>query len=246
MFLSLLPISAVMPHDRNLLFVGLGTMPLLAQWISWISQKDWSKKLPLFRFASRFLVIGFITIHGVIAPITLPLAIPVPAKFQESITRASESLPSDQEIKKQQFMLVNPPNYLFFGSYVSNYREVNGMFNPIKCLTSGGSPLTLKRVNSHAIEFKAESRDLVHPGDRIFRTNKFRMHSGQKVELDDMTVEVLEVRDGIPSAVRFNFSAPLEDSSFAWFRWSNGIYIPFILPVIGEKVTIEGSTFTIG
>ena len=42
MFLSLLPICAVQPQDRNLLFVGLGAMGLLAQWIYWMIHTGWS------------------------------------------------------------------------------------------------------------------------------------------------------------------------------------------------------------
>ena len=44
MFLSLLPICAVIPvpADRNLLFVGLGAMGLLAQWIYWMIHTGWN------------------------------------------------------------------------------------------------------------------------------------------------------------------------------------------------------------
>jgi len=246
MILSVLPISSVIPHDRNLLFVGLGTMPLIAQWISWINQIDWSMKLPLWRFSSRFLMIAFIVIHAVIAPLSLPIAITVPAKIQDSIIRASESLPFDPELQNQEFVLINPPNWLFLDCYISHYRTVQGKLNPIRSLTSGGSTLTLKRVNARTVEIRAESENLIHFDDTIFKSKRFDMHPGQKIELDDMIVEVLEVKDGVASTVSFRFLISLEDSNLAWFRWNNDIYVPFILPAIGEEVTIEGAPFTIG
>ena len=51
---------------------------------------------------------------------------------------------------------------------------------------------------------------------------------------------------GVASAVSFRFLVPLENSILAWFRWNKGIYVPFTLPAIGEKVTIEGERFKIG
>ncbi len=246
MILSVLPISSVIPHDRNLIFVGLGTMPLIAQWISWVNQTGWSRKLPLWRFSSRFLIIVFIVIHAVIAPLTLPISIRVPAKIQDSIVRASESLPFDLELKNQEFVIVNPPNWLFLGCYISQHRTLQGKLNPIKSLTSGGSIMTLKRVDTHTVTIRAESENLIHSGDTIFRSKKFDMHPGQKVELDDMIVEVLEVKDGVASAARYQFAFPLEDPKLAWFRWHNGIYVPFTLPEIGEEVTIEEAPFILG
>ena len=246
MILSVLPISSVIPHDRNLIFVGLGTMPLIAQWISWVSQEDWSMKLPLWRFSGRFLMIVFVAIHAVIAPLTLPISIRVPAKIQDSIVRASKSLPFDPELQNQEFVLVNPPNALFFGYFVNHHRAVQGKLNPIRSLTSGGSTLTLKRIDAQTIEIRAESENLLYFDNSIVRTRKIDMPLGQKIELDDMIVEVLEVNDGVASAVSFRFLIPLEDSNLAWFRWNNGIYVPFILPAKGEEVTIEGDRFTIG
>jgi hypothetical protein len=246
MMLSLLPISSAIPHDRNLIFVGLGTMPLIAQWISWVNQIDWSMKLPLWRFSSRFLMISFIVIHALIVPLTLPIAITVPAKIQDSIVKASESLPFDPESQNQEYVLINPPNWLFLDSHIKHYRAVQGKLNPIRSLTSGGSTLTVKRVNARTVEIRVESENLIHFDENIFRNKKFDMQPGQKIELDDMIVEVLEVANGVASLVRFRFLVPLEDSNFAWFRWNDGIYVPFIMPAIGKKVTIEGAPFTIG
>jgi hypothetical protein len=246
MILAVLPISSVIPHDRNLIFVGLGTMPLIAQWISWVNQTDRSRKLPFWRLSSRFLMIVFIVFHAVIAPLILPISIGVPAKIQDSIVKASESLPFNPELKNQEFILVNPPNWLFLACYISHHRTLQGKGNPIKSLTSGGSIMRLKRVDTRTIKIQAESENLIHSGDTIFRSKKFDMHPGQKVVLDDMVVEVLEVKDGVASAASYRFARPLEDPNLAWFRWHNGIYVPFTLPEIGEEIIIEGVPFAIG
>jgi hypothetical protein len=53
MFLSLLPICAVQSQDRNLLFVGLGAMGLLAQWIYWVMHTGWNIPSRLWRFTQK-------------------------------------------------------------------------------------------------------------------------------------------------------------------------------------------------
>ncbi len=70
------------------------------------------------------------------------------------------------------------------------------------------------------------------------------MQPGQSVRLSDMSIEVLKVTDGLPSAATFRFSVSLNDSSLVWFRWEEGKYIPFNFPAVGETVTLEGARFT--
>jgi len=72
------------------------------------------------------------------------------------------------------------------------------------------------------------------------------MSGGQKVELKDMTIDVLEVEEGLPSAVKFRFSVPLEDASLVWFHWQDNGYVPFTPPAIGETINFEGARFTMG
>ena len=72
---------------------------------------------------------------------------------------------------------------------------------------------------------------------------EYAMQPGQIVRLNNAVVEVLEVRNGLPSKVQFIFSFPLDDPSFLWFRWVNGTYVPFTPPEIGEAVTIEGALY---
>lgn len=69
----------------------------------------------------------------------------------------------------------------------------------------------------------------------------FTMEPGQIVRLNNEVVEVLEVRNGLPSKAQFRFTFPLDDPGFLWLRWDNGTYIPFTPPEIGEEVTIEGA-----
>ncbi len=65
------------------------------------------------------------------------------------------------------------------------------------------------------------------------------MRVGERVELTGLGIEVLEVpANGDPTAARFEFDVPLEDSSLRWLRWREGRFEPFAPPPIGEETTL--------
>jgi hypothetical protein len=245
MLLSLLPICAVWPDDRNLLFVGLGAMGLLVQWFKWIYQIDWNLKSRLWRIATGILLVLFILIHAVIHPVSLPRSARAFALVYEQVKKASASLPSGQGNETQTFILVNNPTHFLFVYSVISHRFTRGELTPIIALTSGDHPLSFTRKDLHTIEIQAGSKSLTDL-DAFLISKEFTMQPGQIVRLSDMSIEVLEVNDGLPSAATFRFSVPLNDSSLVWFRWEEGKYIPFNLPAVGETVTIEGARFPMG
>ena len=245
MLLSLFPICAVWPDDRNLLFVGLGAMGLLAQWFNWIYQVDWNLKSRLWRIATRIVLVLFILIHAVIHPVSLPRSARALALVYEQVKKASASLPSGQENETQTFILVNNPTHFLFVYSVISHRFTRGELTPIIALTSGDHPLSFTRKDLHTIEIQAGSRSLTDL-DAFLISKEFTVQPGQIVRLSDISIEVLEVREGLPSAAVFRFSVPLEGSSLLWFRWQDGEYVPFPPPAIGETIAIERARFPMG
>jgi hypothetical protein len=79
--------------------------------------------------------------------------------------------------------------------------------------------------------------------EKFFRGEAFPMTLGQRVELTGVSLEVTALTDdGRPSQARIRFTVPLEDPSLAWLQWNweKGVYVPFILPAVGETVRIPG------
>ena len=242
MFLSLLPICAVIPGDRNLLFVGLGAMGLLAQWINWMIHTGWNVPSHFWRFASRIVIVIFILIHGLIHPILLPKASRGAALMDAGIKRAAESLPPDSKTESWTFILTNNPIYFFFVSSIIGQRVNQGQFTPFLVLSSGNHSVTYTRKDVYTIDVQSYNGSLTDLDNRLI-SKAYAMEPGQIVRLNNAVVKVLEVRNGLPSRVQFKFNFPLDDPSFLWFRWDSGIYVPFTPPEIGEEVTIEGSPF---
>jgi hypothetical protein len=105
----------------------------------------------------------------------------------------------------------------------------------------------MTRTDPYTIEVRSGNGSLTEYDLTFIKRNiNFSMQSGQIVKLNDIHIEILEIKDGLPSAARFRFALPLEDANLAWFYWDGNGYAPFPLPAIGENVTVEGARFTMG
>ena len=246
MFLSLLPICAVQPGDRNLLFVGLGSMGLLAQWIYWMVHTGRHvPSLPL-RVVTRIMLIIFVLIHGLINPVLLPGASRKIAMMDEKIKKASASLPSSLETEARMFVLINNPIHMFFvASVIQERMNQAGQFTHFLALSSGNHSVTYTRNDLYTMNVQSENGSLTDL-DNLHLGKEYAMQPGQIVRLNNTVVEVLEVRNGLPSKAQFRFKIPLEDPSLLWFSWKKDVYVPFIPPEIGEAVVIEATPLTMG
>jgi hypothetical protein len=243
MFLSLLPICAVVPGDRNLLFVGIGAMGLLAQWVYWMNQTGWKESSLPIRLVSRIMLIIFILIHVLINPILLSRSSVGIATMDQKIKNVSANLPPDPGTEQLTFIIANNPVYFFFVSRVQEERmNQGGQFTPFIALSSGNHSLIYTRKDLYTIDVQSENGSVTDLDNRPLG-KEYAMEPGQIVRLNNVVVEVLEVSNGLPSKVQFRFRFPLDDPSFLWFCWENGTYIPFTPPAIGESVTIKKSVY---
>ena len=244
MFLSLLPICAARPGSRNLLFVGLGAMGLLAHWICWMIYSGWSLPPPLWRITARVMLFIFILFHGLLHPILLPKASRAVALINEQNKRAGMHLPPLSETETRKFILINNPTSMF-GAGVMGQKMNEGQFAPFLLMSAGNQTLTCERKDLYIIEVQSEKGSLTDLDSHLL-SKEYAMQPGQVVRVGDVVIEVLEIRNGLPSRAQFRFKLPLEDPGLLWFRWENDAYIPFSPPEIGKRVTIEGACLPIG
>jgi len=193
--------------------------------------------------SARILVVMFVLIHAVIHPLSLPRSAQSVAHLYKQVEKVSASLPSGPEYDLRTLVMVNNPAYFFFVSSVISHRMSQGEFAMIKALASGVHPLALIRKDLYSIEIRAKTGSLTDMESFFIRSGRGSMRQGESVWLSDVTIEVLEVDDGLPTAATFRFSVPLEDPDLVWFRWQDGVYVPFTPPAVGETVTIEGARF---
>jgi len=243
MFLSLLPICAARPGARNLLFVGLGAMGLLAQWICWMINTGGSLPPRPWRIAARVMLFIFILFHSLLHPILLPKASSAVVLINEQSKKAGAYLPPPSETETRKFILINNPSFLF-GAGVMGQRMSEGQFAPYLLMSAGNHTLTCERKDSFIMEVLSEKGSLTDLDSHLLG-KEYAMQPGQIVRVGDVVIEVLEIRNSLPSRAQFRFKLPLENPSLLWLFWENDAYRSFSPPKVGEKVTIDGASLPI-
>lgn len=236
MVLAALPVAATFPSDRLLLFVGLGGSGLVASFLQ--AWWDGASTVAPTRGA-RALALAWIAIHGVLAPILLPLRTLTFAAMGQVVERPVRAVDPGAAT---DVVLVNPPTD-FIPGYVPVLRGAWGLPVPAhtRCLALGVRPVRIERTAGDTLLLTQEGGLLKTPLETLMRGPAHPMAAGARVELGGMTATVLEVTaDGRPLRVSFRFAGPLEDGTVAWYvtrGWTLERWQP---PAVGNAVELPG------
>ncbi len=258
MLMSVVPICATVPMNRNLLFVAVAAFALIAQFMgAWSRKEQWLPAGKLWQSLAKVCFVFFILVHivfGVVGRIISPITVSQTRK-QFVATMDIGDMPGLQD---QEAVIVNAPNpfSLFF---MPTYREFRRQPLPkaLRVLAPGFALLEVTRLDERSLNVRAKSGNLFsgrqeRPFHMVymyeafnegFRHSKYPMHVGDTVELPRMTVNVTEVdAGGLPVEAVFTFSKSLADASLRWLRWDwhDKCFIPFEVPKVGQMVTIKG------
>jgi len=260
MCLSILPICAVPPQSRHLLFVAIGAFGLIAQFFSFISVKEnWLHKSHWWRVPAFVVCIVFLFLHIPIPAAARILALKIPVLIHEQVIKPTMDIGSQPELEDQDVVIVNVPNPMNL-LFMHSFRAHHGKPLPraVRQLALGLAALEIERINGRSLLLRAKNNnifasqqmDKLNPivnfcevSSRLSFHEGFRFQPGEQVVLPRLTVEVVSVDDnGLPAEVLFHFAVPLEDSSLYWLQWDweKNSYITFNVPLIGEKCEIPG------
>ena len=233
MVLSAAPGCAAILTDRLLLFVGLGAMGLVAQFIAAVraGEEGWVAR------AACWALIG---VHLVLAPVLLPLRIVGFAAYGQQANRAAATAQFDGSIVDKTVVVVDAPHIGYCG-YLMIMRALESKPVPAHIRSLGPNsglpvPIRFTRTDERTLVAAPSigfpwllTRDRAHP-----------FHVGDRVELSGMTIEVTKVaRLGYATEVAYHFDVPLEDPSLVWLEVHRAAYRPFTPPAVGQSVVLN-------
>jgi hypothetical protein len=241
--LSVLPICAAFPSDRLLLFVSIGGMGLIAEFIVFVFTKiKGQQRLLLWRVPATLLAILLVFIHLVLSPPMLILRVSRPMG-PKALADSLQYVSFDESIEKQDLVVVNPPStFLAMTCLPAWASEGKPLPAHMRILASSQfGPVEVKRIDERTITVRPRGGYLVTVLDRLFRDDQDPFSVGEKIKLTGMTVEVTELMDnGRPAEAAFTFGVDLEDGSLRWLQYQEGRYVPFSPPAVGESVELAG------
>ena len=260
MLLSVLPVCAVIPTGRNLIFVAIAGFALIAQFIGYLlARESWLPKSHLWRAPAWGLCLILLIVH-------LPMAVagriisPKMTSFIFDTMELTAQVGSPEGLENQDLVVVNAPNplALVFAPFVRAYegeplpratRILAPGFTQVELIRTGEKTVLLKAGDGNLLEIEQQYDlhfvNFFEQFNTLFRSDRFGMRAGQQMVLPRLTVEVVAVDGkGLPTQVSFTFAVSLEDPSLRWleFNWEDGSYYPFQVPAIGESTHIAGPT----
>ncbi len=261
MLLAVLPACVAFAMDRLLLFVGIGAMGLLAQWLGGLSQRsDWVPRRAVWRRPAGVLAGVLLAIHLVAAPVIFWVMIHVPRAAGRESAQLMDTFPADPEIARQTVVVVNP---LALGAhwYLTLQQDIHRRPVPQRSLdlASACSVVRLTRIDPRTLAVRPHGGYLprlrqwpghprppmmssvhaVHLADRFLRSDRRPLALGQTVELTVATIEITELTaDGRVAEARFRFQVPLEDPSLRWLKVTRQGYEPMAPPAVGQAVDV--------
>jgi hypothetical protein len=126
--------------------------------------------------------------------------------------------------------------------YLPIVRAFRGASVPARLytLSTGCSPVHVERVDAHTLRLRPEggwgSSGLLDP---LFRSERFPMRPGDRVELDAMQIEVTAVNDrGLPSEAIFRFADAPEGGAYRWLAWGGRGLREAAPPAEGASLTL--------
>lgn len=247
MVLAALPPCSQVPHDRLLLFVGIGAQALVARLlVAVLGSEAWTTRNGRTRLPVA-LGAGFaVVVHGVLAPLWLPFRARGPADVTRMLSTADRTIPSDPSAREKTVVLVNPPADAFAG-YLPMMRAGTGRVIPrhLRWIATGASAATITRTGPADLHVSLADGFMSLASERMQRSAEHPMPVGYTVSLAGMTVVVKEVTaDARPKAIDAHFEKPLEDPSLVFLEWEPDGYVPFPIPPVGSTVTLPAVDFT--
>ncbi|HUV66668.1 MAG TPA: hypothetical protein VMW24_22465 [Sedimentisphaerales bacterium] len=264
MLLCVLPICATMPMNRNLLFVAIGAFGLTAQFIAGMfARESWLPASRFWRVPAWILCVTLIITHiGVAAAARAraPKIMSLAFKTFYSTINVDPSI----DLKDRTLVVVNAPNpFLFMGLPFLRAYETEPMPRSVRLLAPGFEPLEITRTGEKTLLVAAQKGNLLSTNtsrrdfklnfvyfysrfDCLFRPEKLPFQASQKIDLNNVSVEVTDIdTNGQPTQVLFHFAAPLDDPALCWLQWTwerNGLgsYSTFEVPPVGEKRHLAG------
>jgi hypothetical protein len=264
MVLALLPACGTFAANRLLIFVGLGGMGLLAQYLAWLRAPEAWRRL-----RHRVVFAWLLAVHVVLALLGVVVGFQQIGSLSRLYQHMADTLPADEALRQQRLVIVGSPSALS-SLYAFLIHAIDGRPLPDRALLLAPTvhELEVYRVDAHTLAVRPRGGLLLPPGrapdgdgaaqpvldvryafqqlDQVFRGPGLSFARGEVISLTGVTIEIAEVgAHGLATEIRFRFDEPLESPWIRWVTWTDGGYVPFALPAIGATVTLPAPAISL-
>jgi hypothetical protein len=240
MVLAAIPVSATIPMDRLLTFVGISASGLLARFLGSVFAAEGAPTGLRWRAPAKGLAWSLVAVHAVLAPLALLLRAANPLGPAWVERRLYVRLTPGTDLEGRTVVIVNAPSPVHAGQLILR-RELDGLSMPrhVRVLAPAIPSVSVRRLDERTLSIRPRGGDLRWVLDRVFRSERRPFAPGEQVRLTGMTVTITSLTvDGRPAEATFRFDVPLESPSLLWLCFRGGRFEPFRPPAVGQSVEI--------
>ncbi len=259
MLLATLPVCAIFPSDRLLLFPSLGAAGLLASWLVRRDQVASAGTASQTGTRVARAVAGFLMVlHLVLAPLAMPirsLSIRFAGGFLDTI---QDTLPADDAVRSQHLVIASTFTALADMAWFQR-GIARGLPRPRRTLNlnASSSPATLTRLDRHTLRVRPlggylkpdgwrgpnapafSSRYLGRHLDRLTRSSARPLKRGDRIHLTLATITISDItEDGRPAEATFRFHLSIDDPVLRWVYAAPDGYHDLTPPKVGETIEV--------
>jgi hypothetical protein len=242
--LAALPISASIPGDRLLLFVGVGAMGFLAELFAWHLGPGGARihprrGRPWMQRAGTIVVAGLLVRRTVVALVLLPL------RTHSLDVLAAPADAADAAVWRfgagaDTVVFVDAPLSAAVGYLAPRWALERRPHPPlVRWLAEGRTTLVITRPADNVLRVAPAGGFLQTDSERLYRASDRPLRVGDTTRLTGMTALVVSsTADGRPAVVDFAFAGPLEATGRLWLTWHGTGYERFKPPARGQTVIL--------
>ncbi len=222
MLFSVLPALTALPHDRLLMFTGVGAAAIMGDFLA-------SLFVQKYRPAGKLLkktVVGvaglLFLFHLVISPLLLPL-ISYSTKIWADFIPTGPTYFSDiDDIKTKQLVIFGPPIASALAIGPMRFHRQDPMPERLWTITSQPDPLTFERISPTTLKVSNPLGFMREQTEKAFRdTQKHPLQEGEQTQLSGLTISIHDLNaDGIPTTLTLKFDHELSDDKLVFLQWS--------------------------
>ena len=237
MMLSLVPFCATFPHNRVLVFVGVGAMGLVARFLAHAFAAGAPSRR--IRVVNGIVAAALILFRLIWAPINLPAEIRLGSVLNAKL---SVDFPAAEALEGTTVIVVNGPVVFWAGHLPIKRAALRESVPRMRMLCPSMASMHIERVDATTLLLRPDTGYLSHPFDGLFRSVRTPFLVGSQVDLGDVNIQVTRLTlDGRPAEIAARFRTPLEDPSLHWVQWKDDRYQPWQPPGVGGTTDLPAA-----
>ncbi len=239
--LAAIPMCSAAPMNRHLVFIGLGAMGLLGQFLAASLHRQFWRGSLAWRAALGTIVGLTVGIHLAIAPVAFAFIArnaPAPQNLLDSL----HAIPLTPDRNRDLIFVNHPIPMEILDLLTARAVDHDPLPRHAQILAPASTAISVSRIDDRSLLVRPDGGFLSSAVSRLGYSGKYFNPSDEAVALPIMRCHVVETTtDGRPAKVLFHFNVPLEDASLQWLYWEDGEFRKFRPPAVGSTIRLPPS-----